>query len=185
MTLKEKILFHQVHPGKLATDIAAAFISLYFFWQHDLIVGLPTHFLPPPIASFAGHPLCQSRGLQELASRRVPPPLHDANRASHAPPRRYYHGLCGVVPLTHHPSASRSHCRPRGMDLRAAALIQAHLTAISPQAGIRRGTSLHHLAAVADRTLERATKVYSVRMTWEGAPSQPLEAHSHGASNGK
>jgi hypothetical protein len=53
MTLKEKILFHQVHPGKLATDIAAAFISLYFFWQHDLIVGLPTHFLPPPIASFA------------------------------------------------------------------------------------------------------------------------------------
>jgi hypothetical protein len=53
MTLKEKILIHQVHPGKLATDIAAAFISLYFFWQHDLIVGFLTHFLRPPIASIA------------------------------------------------------------------------------------------------------------------------------------
>src|SRR5262245_20556154 len=31
MTLKEKILFHQVHPAKLATDIIAAIVSLYFF----------------------------------------------------------------------------------------------------------------------------------------------------------
>jgi hypothetical protein len=53
MTLKKKILFHQVHPAKLAVDIGAAVLSLYFFWQHDLIVGLLTHFLPPPIASFA------------------------------------------------------------------------------------------------------------------------------------
>jgi hypothetical protein len=53
MTLKEKILFHQVHPAKLATDILAAIVSLYFFWQHDLVVGLVTHFLPPPIASAA------------------------------------------------------------------------------------------------------------------------------------
>ena len=53
MTLKEKILFHQVHPAKLATDIIAAIVSLYFFWQHDLIVGLVTHFIPPPIGSAA------------------------------------------------------------------------------------------------------------------------------------
>ena len=53
MTMKEKILFHQVHPAKLATDIAAAFISLYFFWQHDIVVSLLTHLVPPPIASFA------------------------------------------------------------------------------------------------------------------------------------
>jgi len=53
MTLNEKILYHQIHPAKLATDIAAAIVSLYFFWQHDLIIGLVTHFLPPPIASFA------------------------------------------------------------------------------------------------------------------------------------
>jgi hypothetical protein len=53
MTLKEKILYHQVHPAKLATDIAAAVVSLYFFWQHDFIVGLLTHLIPPPIGSFA------------------------------------------------------------------------------------------------------------------------------------
>jgi hypothetical protein len=51
MTLKEKILFHQVHPAKLATDIIAAIVSLYFFWQQEPTMGLVTHFIPPPIAS--------------------------------------------------------------------------------------------------------------------------------------
>src|SRR6516164_7789422 len=51
MNQKEKILFHQVHPAKLATDIVAAIISLYFLWQHELVIGLLTHFAPPPIAS--------------------------------------------------------------------------------------------------------------------------------------
>jgi hypothetical protein len=53
VTLNEKVLFHQIHPAKLATDIAAAVISLYFLWQHQLVIGLLTHFVPPPIASFA------------------------------------------------------------------------------------------------------------------------------------
>jgi hypothetical protein len=53
VTLKERILFHQVHPAKLATDIAAAAVSLYFLWQHQLVVGLAIHFIPPPIASAA------------------------------------------------------------------------------------------------------------------------------------
>src|SRR6516165_4398281 len=52
MTLKEKILLHQVHPGKLATDILSSVVSLYFFWQHDLATGLLIHFVPPPIGSF-------------------------------------------------------------------------------------------------------------------------------------
>jgi hypothetical protein len=51
MTLREKILFHQVHPVKLATDVASAFVSLYFLWQHALIVGLLAHLLPPPVGS--------------------------------------------------------------------------------------------------------------------------------------
>jgi hypothetical protein len=53
VTLKEKILFHQIHPAKLATDIGAAVISLYFLWQHELVIGLLIHFVPPPIASAA------------------------------------------------------------------------------------------------------------------------------------
>ena len=51
MTLSEKILFHQVHPAKLATDVAAAVISFYFLWRHQLVIGLLTHFIPPPTGS--------------------------------------------------------------------------------------------------------------------------------------
>ena len=52
MNQKEKILFHQIHPAKLATDIVSAIVSLYFFWQHELLIGLITHFVPPPVGSF-------------------------------------------------------------------------------------------------------------------------------------
>ena len=51
MTLREKILFHQVHPAKLATDVASAFVCLYFLWQHALIIGLLAHLVPPPVGS--------------------------------------------------------------------------------------------------------------------------------------
>ena len=52
MNQKEKILFHQIHPAKLATDIVSAIVSLYFFWQHELLIGLIAHFVPPPVGSF-------------------------------------------------------------------------------------------------------------------------------------
>ena len=51
MTLREKALYHQIHPAKLATDILAEPVSLYFFWRHELWLGLATHFAPPVIAS--------------------------------------------------------------------------------------------------------------------------------------
>jgi hypothetical protein len=51
MTLKEKALYHQIHPLKLATDILASVVSLYFFWQHQLVIAFALHFLPPFIAS--------------------------------------------------------------------------------------------------------------------------------------
>jgi hypothetical protein len=51
MTLREKLLYHQIHAVKLATDILAAVISLHFLWQHQLILGLVVHFAPPVLAS--------------------------------------------------------------------------------------------------------------------------------------
>ena len=51
MTLKEKSLYHQIHPLKLATDIGCEPLSLYFLWHHDLVLGLATHFLPPIVTS--------------------------------------------------------------------------------------------------------------------------------------
>jgi len=51
MTPQEKILYHQIHPLKLFTDISAEFVSLYLFWRHKLITGLVAMFVPPIIAS--------------------------------------------------------------------------------------------------------------------------------------
>lgn len=51
MTLKEKVLYHQIHPLKLTADIGCEPVSLYFFWHHDLVLGLTTHFVPPIAAS--------------------------------------------------------------------------------------------------------------------------------------
>jgi hypothetical protein len=51
VTLRDKALYHQIHPAKLATDILSALVSLYFLWQHQLVIGLLTHFAPPIVAS--------------------------------------------------------------------------------------------------------------------------------------
>jgi len=52
MSFAEKARYHQIHPAKLATDIAAEIVSLYIIWQHLLVLGLVSHFLPPVVASF-------------------------------------------------------------------------------------------------------------------------------------
>jgi hypothetical protein len=51
MKFAEKVLYHQIHPAKLGADISAEIVSLYFLWQHQLLLGLATHFLPPIVAS--------------------------------------------------------------------------------------------------------------------------------------
>ena len=51
MLLREKSLYHQIHPLKLAVDILSEPISLYFLWQHELALGLISHFAPPVLAS--------------------------------------------------------------------------------------------------------------------------------------
>lgn len=51
MTFREKQLYHQIHPLKLATDISAEIVSLYLFWKRKLLAGLVVAFLPPVIAS--------------------------------------------------------------------------------------------------------------------------------------
>ena len=38
-------------PLKLGTDIVSAIVSLRFFWQHLLILGMAIHLLPPIVAS--------------------------------------------------------------------------------------------------------------------------------------
>src|SRR5262249_3735117 len=51
MTLQEKVLYHQIHPLKLGTDVVSAVVSAYFLWVHNLPVALLVMFLPAFIAS--------------------------------------------------------------------------------------------------------------------------------------
>ncbi len=51
MSIQERILYHQIHPVKLATDIVSAILALYFFWRHNFIAGIVVGFIPPIIAS--------------------------------------------------------------------------------------------------------------------------------------
>ena len=52
MNRSDKILYHQIHPLKLGTDILSVVVSLYFFWEHQLLIALVLHIAPPIIASF-------------------------------------------------------------------------------------------------------------------------------------
>ncbi|MGH2495139.1 MAG: hypothetical protein ACRDIV_10595 [Ktedonobacteraceae bacterium] len=51
MTFREKQLYHQIHPLKLATDISVEFVSLYLFWKRKLLAGLLVALVPPIIVS--------------------------------------------------------------------------------------------------------------------------------------
>jgi hypothetical protein len=51
MKLNDRILYHQIHPAKLATDWLTTPIALHFFWRHRLVAGLAATFVPPIVAS--------------------------------------------------------------------------------------------------------------------------------------
>ena len=52
MTPQERLLYHQIYPAKLATDIAGTPISLYLLWRHRPIVALIATFAPAIVASW-------------------------------------------------------------------------------------------------------------------------------------
>lgn len=51
MDLKEKKLYHQIHPLKLATDWITDAISLYLLWSHQLTIALIVMLISPILAS--------------------------------------------------------------------------------------------------------------------------------------
>ncbi|HZQ05289.1 MAG TPA: hypothetical protein VFD70_01830, partial [Anaerolineae bacterium] len=53
MTLDEKILYHQIHPVKLAADWGATPLALYWFWRHKPFKALLAAFVPAILASAA------------------------------------------------------------------------------------------------------------------------------------
>jgi hypothetical protein len=51
MTLRERALYHQIHPAKLAVDWSAGIVSAVLLWQHRLVAGLLWGVVPPLVAS--------------------------------------------------------------------------------------------------------------------------------------
>lgn len=49
--MQGKILYHQIHPAKLAADIGGAIASYYFFWVHEPLIAIIAAFLPAIIGS--------------------------------------------------------------------------------------------------------------------------------------
>lgn len=52
MDLKEKKLYHQIHPLKLLTDWITGAISLYLLWFHQFIMAFIVMFIPAIVISF-------------------------------------------------------------------------------------------------------------------------------------
>jgi hypothetical protein len=51
MLLSEKLIYHQIHPGKLAADIASSLISAYVLWQQEFRLAMLCAFAPSILAS--------------------------------------------------------------------------------------------------------------------------------------
>ncbi len=51
MNWREKLLYHQIHPIKLLTDVGVAIPACYLFWRHELAAAVAVAVLPPLIAS--------------------------------------------------------------------------------------------------------------------------------------
>ena len=68
MLVKEKVLYHQIHPVKLFTDIVSAIIALYLFWQREWLWAIAVLFLPAIIVSFV---LIQFTNLENYRNSKV------------------------------------------------------------------------------------------------------------------
>ena len=51
MTLRERALYHQIHPAKLFADVSTALIGVDLFWRHELVPGLIIAVLSPVLVS--------------------------------------------------------------------------------------------------------------------------------------
>jgi hypothetical protein len=51
MNFEEHILYHQIHPAKLAADIGGSIVSAYLIWQHHFWWAMLSAFVPALLGS--------------------------------------------------------------------------------------------------------------------------------------
>jgi hypothetical protein len=51
MDFNEKVLYHQIHPAKLATDVSGSIVSTYLMWRRRFVAAMLAAFVPAILAS--------------------------------------------------------------------------------------------------------------------------------------
>jgi hypothetical protein len=51
MDFSEKVLYHQIHPAKLAADIGGSIVSTYLMWRRRFAWAMLAAFVPAVLAS--------------------------------------------------------------------------------------------------------------------------------------
>ena len=51
MDFHEKVLYHQIHPAKLAADIGGSLVSTYLMWRRRFVAAMLAAFVPALLAS--------------------------------------------------------------------------------------------------------------------------------------
>ncbi len=51
MSLKERMLYHQIHPLKLFVDVATAVAAVFAMWEHRILESLLVGFVPSVLVS--------------------------------------------------------------------------------------------------------------------------------------
>ena len=51
MDFGEKVLYHQIHPAKLAADIGSSLVSTYLMWRRRFAWAMLAAFVPAVVAS--------------------------------------------------------------------------------------------------------------------------------------
>jgi len=51
MDFGEKVLYHQIHPAKLAADVSGSIVSTYLIWRRRFVAAMLAAFVPAVLAS--------------------------------------------------------------------------------------------------------------------------------------
>ena len=51
MDFGEKVLYHQIHPAKLAADVGGSLVSTYLMWRRRFVAAMLAAFVPAVVAS--------------------------------------------------------------------------------------------------------------------------------------
>ena len=51
MDFGEKVLYHQIHPAKLAADVSGSLVSTYLMWRRRFAWAMLAAFVPAVVAS--------------------------------------------------------------------------------------------------------------------------------------